>query len=108
VASPPIAIVPLPLIVAEGRIPLAAERIATPVISNSRVATTIIGGILRPVDREVSIPIHRYVIATAKLIRVSKTINVRVPCLVHRDIPFTICRSVSVAINRQISVASCS
>src|SRR5678815_1631322 len=108
VASPPTAIVPLPVVIAEGRIPLAAERVATPVISDSHIDSTIIGGVTCSVDREVSIPIDRYVIATAKLIRIAKAINVRGPCPVHRDVPFTIHGNVSVAINRQISVASCS
>src|SRR4029077_9292936 len=70
VASPPTAIVPLPVVIAEGRIPLAVERVTTPVISDAHIASTIIGGVTCPVDREVSIPIDRHVIATAKLIRV--------------------------------------
>src|SRR5213075_3457506 len=56
VTSPPTAIVPLPVVIAEGRIPLAAERVTTPVISDSHIASTIIGGVTCPVDREVSIP----------------------------------------------------
>ena len=57
VASPPTAIVPLPVVIAESRIPLAAERVTTPVISNSDVASTIIGGVACAVDRDVSIPV---------------------------------------------------
>src|SRR5262249_35618412 len=78
VASPPTAIVPVPVVIVEGRIAVAAERVATPVISDSYVATAIKGGVLCPVDREVTLAIDRYVIATAKLIRVAKTINVGV------------------------------
>jgi hypothetical protein len=108
--------VPLPVVIAEGRIPLTAERVTTPVISDSYVASTIIGGVPCPVDRDVSIPIDRYVIGTAKLIRVAKTINVGVPCAVHRDVSFTICveiscpvnRDIPIAIHRPISFASCS
>jgi len=108
--------VPLPVVIAEGRIPLAAECVTTPVISDSHVASTIIGGVTCPVDREVSIPIDRHVIATAKLIRVAKTINVGVPCAVRRDVSFTIrveisCpvhRGIPIAIHREISIASCS
>jgi hypothetical protein len=92
VASPPTTIVPLPVIIAEGRIPLAAERVTTPVISDSHIASTIIGGVLCAVDREVSIPIDRYVIATAKLIRVARTINLRIPCSVDREVSLTINR----------------
>src|SRR5882724_5257489 len=92
VASPPTTIVPLPVVIAEGRIPLSAECVATPVISDSAFASTIIGGVPCPVDREVSIPIDRHVIATAKLIRVAKMINVGVPCAVDREVSLTINR----------------
>ena len=92
VASPPTTIVPLPVVIAEGRIPLSAECVATPVISDSAFASTIIGGVPCPVDREGSIPIERYVIATAKLIRVAKMINVGVPCAVDREVSLTINR----------------
>jgi hypothetical protein len=68
VASPPTTIVPLPVVIAERRIPLAAERVTTPVISNSRVASTIKRGVLRAI--KVLVPIDRYVIAIAKLIGV--------------------------------------
>src|SRR5262249_34110048 len=80
VTSPPTAIVPVPIIIAERRIPVAAERVATPVISDSYVASAIKGGVLCPVDREVTLAIDRYVIATAKLVRIAKTINIRVLC----------------------------
>jgi hypothetical protein len=116
VASPPTAIVPLPVVVAEGRIALAAERITTPVISDSRVASTIIGGVPCPVDREVSVPVDRNIVASAKLIRVANTINVRVLCAIHRGVSFTIRleisglinRDAAIAIHRKISLASCS
>jgi hypothetical protein len=104
-ASPPTTIVPLPVVIAEGRIPLAMERLTTPVISDSRFASTIIGGVPCPVDREVSIPVDRYVIATAKLIRVAKTINVGVPCAVHRDVSFTIRVEISCPVHRDIPIA---
>jgi hypothetical protein len=121
-ASPPITIVPLPVVIVEGRIPLVSERVATPVICDSHVVTTIKGGVLCPV--EVLISIDRHIIAIAKLVRVSKTINVRVPCPVHdvsfairveisgpvdRDIPIAITINVvSGAIYRRIPIASCS
>jgi hypothetical protein len=104
---------PLPVVIAEHRISLAAERGAAPVICDSRVVTTIKGGILCPIHRDVSIAIDCDVIAVAKLIRVALTINVSVPCPVHRDISFTIRVDVSrpvrcdtpVAIRRNVSVA---
>jgi hypothetical protein len=107
-ASPPTAIMPLPVVVAEGCVALAAERITTPVISDSHVASTIIGGVPGPVDREVSVSVDRNVVAN--------TINVRVLCAVHRGVSFTIRlkisglinRDVSVAIDRKISLTSCS
>src|SRR5262249_43151238 len=89
VVSPPTTIVPLPVVIAERRIPLTAERVATPVISDSHIATTIKRSVLCPV--EVTVSIDRYVIAIAKLIGVTKTINVRIridrgiPVAVHRD-----------------------
>src|SRR5262245_28496237 len=75
VASPPTAIVPLPVVIAERPILLAAECVTTPVVSDSHIAFSIKGGVRCPVDRDVSIPIDRYVIATAKLIGVSKTVS---------------------------------
>src|SRR6267154_2327591 len=84
VASPPITIVPLPVVIAEGRIPLAAERGTTPVISDSHIASTIIGGVTCPIDR--------HVIATAKLIRVAGAINLGIPCSVDREVSLAIHR----------------
>jgi hypothetical protein len=90
--SPPTSIVPLPVVIAEGRISVAAERVTTPVISNSHIASTIIGRVACPVHREGSIPIDRYVIATAKFIRVAKAIKLGIPCSVDRDVSLTINR----------------
>jgi hypothetical protein len=104
-ASPPTAVVPLPVIIAKRPIPLAAERVTAPVISDSRITSAIKRGVPGPVDGEVSIPIDRYVIAIAKLIRVPKTINVCVPCPVHRDVPFTIRVEISCPVHRHIPVA---
>src|SRR5437764_13041571 len=73
VTSPPTAIVPLPVVLAETRIPLAAERGTTPVISDSYIAPTIIGRVRCPIDRIVSITIDGYAIATAKPLRVRRT-----------------------------------
>jgi hypothetical protein len=95
---------------------LAPERVTTPVVSDSRVASTIKGGVPGPVDPEVSVAVDRNVVANAKFIRVANTINVRVLCAVHRGVSFTIRReisglinrNISVAIHRKISLASCS
>ena len=99
-ASPPTAIVPLPVVIPERRIPLAAERVPTPVISDSHVAPTIIGSVRCAVDCDV--PIDRYVIAIAKFIPVVKTINVGVPSAVHRDVPFAIRVEISGPVHRDI------
>jgi hypothetical protein len=104
---------PLPVVIAEHRISLAAERVAAPVICDSRVVTMIKGRVLCPTHRDVSIAIDRYVIAVSKLIRVALTINISVPCPVHRDISFKISVDVSrpvrcdtpVAIHGGVSVA---
>jgi hypothetical protein len=104
-ASPPPTIVPLPVIIAEGPISLAAERITVPAINDSRIPSTIKSGVACPVDREISIAIELYVVALTKLIGVSKTINVSVPCAVHRDVPFTIHIKVSGPIDRDIPIA---
>jgi hypothetical protein len=104
VASPPTTIVPLPVVIAEGCIPLAAERVTTPVISNSHIASTIIGGVTCPVAREVSIPIDRHVIATAKLIRVASAINLGIPCSVDREVSLTINRY-AVPSTRRVNIA---
>jgi len=110
-ASPPTAVVPLPVIIAKRPIPLAAERVTAPVISDSRIASPIKRGVpgavdrevLIPIDRYVSVSIDRYVIAIAKLIRVLKTINVRVPCPVHCDVPFTIRVEIPRPVHRDVS-----
>jgi hypothetical protein len=112
---------PLPVVIVEHRISLAAERVAAPVICDSRVVTTIKGGVLCPIHRDVSIGIDRDVIAIAKLIRVALTVNISVPCRVHRDVslainccvvasanlsvPCPISRDTPVAIRRNASVA---
>src|SRR5438309_696480 len=102
-ASPPTTIVPLPVIIAEGRIPLAAERVTAPAIGDSHIASTIKGGVLCAV--EVTLAIERYVVARTKLVGVSKTINVGVPCPVHRDVSFTICVETFRPVHRDIPVA---
>jgi len=65
---------PLPVVIAERPIPLAAERVTMPAVSDCYVASTIKRSVLGPI--EVSIPIDRDIIAIAKLIAVAKTINV--------------------------------
>src|SRR5436190_12719141 len=85
-ASPPTTIVPLPVVITECRIPLTSERVTTPVISDSSVASSIVGAVRGPVDREVTIPINWYGIAAAKFIRVAVTTNVGVPAPVNRDV----------------------
>src|SRR5262245_18966439 len=104
-AAPPTTGMPLPVVIAEHHVPLAAERVTTPVVSDSNVATTIKSGVLCPIDRDVSIPIDRYVIATAKLIGVARTVNVRVSSPVHCDVPFTIHADVSCPVHRGIPFA---
>ena len=105
------------VVIAERCIPLAVERVATPVISDSYVATPIKGGVLCAV--EVTLAIDRFVIAIANLIAVTKTINdgilvqvnrdvsfairVEISIPVHRDVPVPIRRNVSVAIHRNIT-----
>jgi hypothetical protein len=115
VASPPTAIVPLPVVITECPIPLTAEGVATPVISDPYIASTIKRGVLGPVDPDVSIPIDRDVIAVAKTINVrvlcpvhrgvSFTIRVTVPCPVRCDIPLTIRVTVPCPVHRDIPVA---
>jgi hypothetical protein len=94
--------VPLPVVIAEGPIPLAAERVATPVIRNSHIASAIKGGVLCAI--EVSIPIDRYVIATAKLIRIASAINLDIPCPIDREVSISIDRYV-IATAKLICVA---
>ncbi|PYL61357.1 MAG: hypothetical protein DMF31_02465 [Verrucomicrobia bacterium] len=102
-ASPPTAIVPLPVVIAEGRIPLAAERVSVPAISDSHIASTIKGGVFCAV--EVTLTIERYVVARTKLVGVSETINVGVPCPVHCDVSFTICVEIFRPVHRDIPIA---
>lgn len=93
-ASPPTAIVPLPVVIAERRIPLTAERSTVDVVIDSRIASTVIGEVAFLVGSEVSVPINRQVIASTKLVGVSFTINFDIPCSIHRYVSFAIDSSV--------------
>jgi hypothetical protein len=79
---------PLPVVIAEGGIPLTTERVTAPVISNSYITSTIKRSVLRAI--EVSVPIDRYVITIAKLVGVAKTINVLIPRPVRCDVSLPI------------------
>ena len=93
-ASPPTTIVPLSVVIAEDRIPLTAKRRTVEVVINSRVASTVIGEVAPLVDPEVSVPIKRYIVATTKLVGASITVNIDIPCSIHRYVSFAIDRSV--------------
>jgi hypothetical protein len=89
------------VVIAERSILIAAKRRTVKVVINSRVTSTVIGEVVPLVDPDVSVPIHRYVVACTNLFRVAITINLSVSHVVRRE--------VSVAINRNIiSRASCS
>jgi hypothetical protein len=96
-------IVPLPVVIAERPIPLAAECVTAPVISDAHIAPTIKSSVLSAI--EVSLPIDCYVVSLTKLIRVAKTINVGVSRPVDSEVSFAVGRQVSLAINRDISFA---
>jgi hypothetical protein len=87
-ASPPTTIVPLPVVIAERRILLAAESSAVEVIVNPCSASVVIGEVSCAVGRGVSIRIDRHVVATTKLVGVSVTIHVCRP--IRRDVSLTI------------------
>ena len=93
-ASPPTTVVPLSVVIAEDRIPLTAKRRTVEVVINSRVASTVIGEVAPLVDPEVSVPIKRYIVATTKLVGASITVNIDIPCSIHRYVSFAIDRSV--------------
>src|SRR5205814_9162317 len=104
VASPPATIMPLPVVITEGGIPRAAKRVAAPVVSDLRVASTIIGGVLCPINGEVSVTIHRLVISRTKLGRVAITIDVGISVPILREISFAIDLQIPVAINRNVTL----
>ena len=99
---------PLPVVIAKGRILRTAERSAVEVVINSRIASTIIGGVRRPVHREIPVPINRYVVAITKLIHVairveaSRPIRREVLLAINIDVSRPIRREVSLAINRYV------
>jgi hypothetical protein len=101
-ASPPTAIVPLPVVIAERRILVASESGTVEIIVNPCSASAIIGEVRCAVDRDVSIPIDRHVVATTKLIRVANAIHLDVPGPVHRYVSFAINVEISRPINRSI------
>jgi hypothetical protein len=89
-ASPPTTIVPLPVVIAEGRILLTAERGTAEVVINSHIASAIIGEVPCPVE----VPIHDYVVTRTKLIGISITINIEVSVPIDCE--------VSVAVNHYV------
>jgi hypothetical protein len=103
VASPPIPIVPLPVIIAERRIPLTAERITMPIVGDSHIPSAVICRVPRAVDRDISVPIHRQIVASTELIRVATTINLGVVSAVHCGVSFTSCLEIS--LNRDIPIS---
>jgi hypothetical protein len=108
--SPPTTIVPLPVVIAEGRILSTAERFTAEVIIDPRVASTVIGEVLCPVEvsvainlnvpcavrGEVSLAINRCVIA--------RTVNLRVFRPIDREVSLAIDGNVSCPIHRHISL----
>ena len=75
---PPIAIVPLSVVIAEGRILLATKRAAAEVIINREIAPTI--------DCEVSLAIDRQAVASTKLGSTTIAIKVEVSCPINREV----------------------
>ena len=88
---------PLPVVVAKGRILSTAERGTVEVIINPRIVSTIIGEVSRRIARDVFIAIRRYIRA--------RTIHLRVSRPIDRDISLAINGSVSCPIDRDISLA---
>jgi len=62
-----------------------------------------------PINCELSLPINRYAVASAKLVSVTVTINVDVPCPINRGVSLPIDGNVpsraKVSIARQVSIA---
>jgi hypothetical protein len=108
-ASPPPTIVPLSVVIAEGRILLAAKRAAAEGIINRHIAPPIDVEVSCPIDREVSIAIDRYAVAGTKLVSIAITINGEVSCSIGREVSVAIDDHVvsraNVSIARQISLA---
>jgi hypothetical protein len=131
-ASPPITIVPLSVVIAEDRILLTVERGTAEVIINSHIASTIIRevpcpievglaingyaiasainlDIPCPIDRELSLPINRYAVPSTKLVGVSITINVEVSRPINREVSVAVDGNIAsrakVLIARQVSLA---
>src|SRR6266480_1078679 len=69
-ASPPTTVVPLSVVIAERRVLSTAEGFTAEIIINSRIASMIISVVPCPVDREVSVLIHGYVVVRMKLVGV--------------------------------------
>jgi hypothetical protein len=74
---------------------LAAERGTVEVVIDSRVTSTVISVVVPLVGPDVSVPIHRGVVASAKLVHVTMNIGVSRP----------IDREVSLAFNRNIVIS---
>ena len=62
-----------------------------------------------PIDRELSLPINRYAVASAKLVSVTVTINVDMPFPINSNVSIAIDGNVpsraKVSIARQVSLA---
>src|SRR5439155_13924627 len=94
VTSPPTAIVALPVVIAERRILVASESGTVEIIVNPCSPSVVIGEVPRAVGCDVSIPIDRHVVASPKLVGVSITIHLDIPCPVHRNVSFAINRNI--------------
>jgi len=66
-ASPPIAIVPLPLVIADPRIPLATKSTSAEVIISCHITSTIDIKVSCPIDRQVSVAINDRVASCANV-----------------------------------------
>jgi len=119
-ASPPTTVVPLSVVIAERRVLSTAEGFTAEIIINSRIASMIISVVPCPVDREVSVLIHGYVVVRMKLvgvpimIKLCVSIHCEVSLAIHRyvvvstkliAIPRTIHVEVSRPIHRDVSIA---
>jgi hypothetical protein len=98
-ASPPTTIVPLPVVIAEGRILPTAERFTAEVIIDPRVASAVIGEVPCPV--EVSVPIDLNVPCAVRG-EVSLAINRCVVSCANLGVPRPISRDISIAIDGNV------
>jgi hypothetical protein len=93
--SPPVAIMPGPVIIPKRRILASAKLIATPIVGHDNISVSVDSDVRSLIELEVSITIDR---------EVSFPINPNIPITIDREVSFPINPNIPITIDREVSV----